>query len=163
MYNFWITTHTLVCLSPDGAALSFWLRSALVSRSSSSGLWAPSAACCSKPSAPTRHLRSQTQTSGLGTGKTVFSTRRVQTHRADSCPVGVFGPKLAQHSYSLVSLFKFFKKKKGIEQSFSKTLRLVLIANPLVDFLLVSTHYGQHAMDFHYNWFPCKVSKKKYV
>lgn len=59
MYNFWIKAHTLVCLSPDGAALSFWLRSALVSRSSSSGLWAPTAACCSTPSALTRHLGSQ--------------------------------------------------------------------------------------------------------
>lgn len=47
-------------LSHGGAALSFWLRSALFSRSVSSGLWPPSAACCSTPSAPTPRLRAET-------------------------------------------------------------------------------------------------------
>lgn len=71
--------HTFCGFSCDGAALSSGLRSALSSRSVYSGLWPPSAACCSTPSAPT-------------------------PRQSDSCLVGVFYPEPAPHSSNLVFL-----------------------------------------------------------
>lgn len=50
-------------LSCGGAALSSWRRSALSSHSVCSGLWPPSASCCSTPSAPTPRLGTHTHTS----------------------------------------------------------------------------------------------------
>lgn len=123
-------------LSHGGAALSFWLRSALFSRSVSSGLWPPSAACCSTPSAPTPRLRAETNSHFRPTQRNSHSETAVfmklgsvgqtmsrRTHRSDSCLLGVFDPKPAPHSSSLVFLFMERKRKRR----WGLTGRLVLM------------------------------------
>lgn len=96
-------------LSCDGAALSSWVRSVPSSRSACSGLWPPTAACCSTPSAPTPRLTAETnraQTAGRLTQRAscFHKTTERPTHPTDSCPVGVFCPKPAPHSSRLVLL-----------------------------------------------------------
>lgn len=105
--------------SRDAAALSSWPRSALSSRSVSSGPWPPSASCCSTPSAPTPRLQADNTGSGGSTARRRRPSRECvrtvkQTHRTDSCPAGVFGLEPAPRSSSLV----FLKRQKAGQQSF---------------------------------------------